>query len=279
MNFSLPVPFSGILGPALFTTSALDFKLLDGGLWIGEAQVSARRGAIFAFLGAEANAKKNVRVATPAEPFWAELFPVEWRGTRLEWWAIDGGGGLELCNAVSILGGFRAEHLSLGLADPIDPTGQIQFFQATFGDRYSGDVMSKLWIPYIGLQTRGQCWKGAVRFSAVVWTNLKVPFRYLLVDLPRPDLYFEEARYDFKRGGLWLDARFDYDVRVASSFTCGLWLTGSWLRIRGQGTEGYRLDTLIGGVPAAGVLTDSGSETGVYTSYTYGLGVRGELAF
>jgi len=39
------------------------------------------------------------------------------------------------------------------------------------------------------------------------------------------------------------------------------------------------LDGLIVGVPVAGLLTDSGSATEVYTSFTYGLGVRGEVVF
>ncbi|MEW6138693.1 MAG: hypothetical protein AB1733_10715 [Thermodesulfobacteriota bacterium] len=277
LNLNIPVPFSGSFGEELATQSELDFKLQDGGVWIGAAQVEARRDRYSAFLSAEANAPKNVRILTASDPFWYGTHPVEWRGSRLEWWALDGGGGIDLNAALAVVGGLRLEHLSVGLADPVDPTGIIQAFQAIYNDQYAGDFLTKTWLPYVGIRTVGQYYRGLLRFSPVVFADAKIPLRYRFVNLPT-NVAFEEADYTFKRSGLWIEGSFDSDVQVSTNFRWTLWLKGSWLQVRGTGREGYRLDNVAGGV-ATQLLDDSGSASGSYTSYVLAVGMSGVYGF
>ena len=262
VNFNLPVPFSGFFGAELAPSSTLDFKLQDSGVWIGGVEANLRRGPITAFVDMEANAKKDVRVLTSSEPFYAGEFAVNWRGSSLEWWAIDGGAGLDTM-AFTLLGGLRVEHLSLSLSGPVDSYGLIQYFAATYGDHYSGDFLSTLWLPYLGIRFGGGYWRSTLRFSPIAWTDLKIPARYFTFFSPTV-LTFEDASYTFKRGGLWVDGNLDYDLHTASNFRCSLWLRTSWLRIQGEGTEGYRLDVHLAGIPPFTPLTESNSATGVY---------------
>jgi hypothetical protein len=277
VNLNLPVPFSNVLGLELYSTSTLDFKLQDAGVWTGGIFVDARRNGISAFLSAEGNARKNVRVNTSSDPFWAGFFPVEWRGSNLEWWAIGGGGAVYLRDNLAVVGGMKIDHLSLRLADPIDPRGFIRGFQATYGDRYSGDFRTKLWIPYFGIQVDGSYYRGKLLFSPVAWADVRVPFRYLYIDTPF--IGFEDAQYRFKPDGLWLAGDLEYEIRVQSNLGCNIWFKGSWLQIRGRGTEGYQLDAVNAGVPLQNLLTDSGSANGSYSSYILAVGVCGTWTF
>ncbi len=277
VNLNLPVPFSDLLGLELFSTSTLDLKLLDAGVWTGGIFVDARRNGLSAFLSAEGNARKNARVRTASDPFWAGFLPVEWRGTNLEWWAIGGGGAVNLQRNFAVVGGMKIEHLSLRLADPVDPTGIIRDFQAIFGDRYSSDFRTKLWIPYFGIQFDGLNYRGQLLFSPVAWADVTIPFRYLYVDTPF--IGFEEARYRFKPSGLWLAADLQYEMRLMSNLGGNLWFKGSWLQIKGRGREGYQLDAVNAGVPLNGLLTDAGSANGKYTTYILAVGVCGTWTF
>ena len=278
---NLPVPYSEI-GWMLATTSSLDLKLQDADVWTGGIRVDARGDRFSAFLTAEGNAHTNVRVDTSSEPFEAGYLPVEWRGSNLEWWAIEGGGGVRIRGNLSVVGGMKLEHLSLKLADPVDPLGEIRFYQAYYGDRYSGDFRTKLWIPYLGIQIEGLSYGAKLLFSPVSWADVRIPFRYLYVDVPHNPYFgvtFEDAQYRFKPNGLWLAGDLHYELRVRDALRCNIWFKGSWMKIRGQGTEGYRYDELFFGIPFHNVFNDSGSAHGSYTSSVLAVGLSGTLTF
>lgn len=277
LNLNVPVPFSGIFGLELATQSTLDFKLLDGGMWIGGLGVNARRDMFRAFLCVEANAPKNVRVAMSSDAFWAGFFRVDWSGSRLEWWSIDGGGGVDLSSNYGIVAGLRLEHLALKLADAVDPNGLIQEYQAVYGDRYRSDLQSKVWLPYVGIRTSGSYFQGLFRFSPVVFCDAKIPLRYTYIAMPL--VGFEEAKYTFKRIGLWVDASLDSAVQVTPNVRFSVWFKGSWLKVRGTGSEGYQYDAIFANVVFDNVEEESGSATGMYTSYVVAGGLRAEAAF
>jgi hypothetical protein len=276
VNINLPVPFSFQGGLALATASELDFILKDAGVWIGGVRVDARRNGCSLFLTAEGNAIKSARVLTPSEPFFAGGFgPVDWRGSKLEWWSVGGGGAVDICGGVAVLGGVRAEQLSLGLGDPVDPLGVLQFFQAQFGDRYSSDLLTKLSIPYFGLRLEGLNFSSTLIFSPYTWANVKIPFRYLYV-IPADLVYdFEEAQYGFKRGGIFLEGTFDYSVQATANAACTLWFKGNWCHIRGRGSEDYQQDVTQFGVPVFSFSDSADSANGTFGSYV----LAGGLSF
>jgi len=264
VNINVPVPFSGIFGLELATASTLDFKLQDAGVWIGGVRVDARRGGLSLFVTAEGNASKSARVSTQSDPFWAGFFPVYWRGSNLQWWSIDGGGAVDVSRDLAIIAGFKAEQLSLNLADPIDPTGVIRQFQAQFGDRYSSDFLTKLWVPYFGLRVEGFNSTGTLIISPYTWANVTIPFRYLFIDTPF--FGYEDARYNFNNGGVLLEGDIDYRVQAFANVGCTLWLKGTWCQIRGQGYEGYQgAVTNLGNIVAS--FSSQASAAGSFSSY------------
>ncbi len=193
---------------------------------------------------------------------------MEWRGSGLEWWAIGGGGAVNLRRNVAVVGGMKIEHLSLKLEDPVDPLGNFQRLRTTYGDRCSGDFLTKLWIPYLGIQFDGLNYRGKLLFSPVAWADVKIPFRFLYLFFAHGSSFIgvEDAQYDFKPNGLWLEGDLQYDMRVHGNLGCNLWLKGSWLQIRGRGREGYESNGVDHGVPEAPIY-DSSSADGSYSTH------------
>ena len=275
VNINLPVPNSGLVGAALFTGSTLDFRLLDSGVWTGGISVEARRNGLSVFASAEGNAPKNARASAPSDPFYLSG-QCEWRGSKLEWWALGAGGAFTVRRNLDVVGGFKVEHISLTLADPVDPWGTLRLFQATYGDRYSGDLRTKLWIPYFGIQIDGLNYRAKLLFSPVAWTDVEIPLRYLLVGSSA--IGFEDAKYSFKPNGLWVEADLKYGMRILDGVGCNLWFKGSWLHVRGVGTEGYEYDVTVSGTPVFH-YTESGSADGSLSSYVLAAGISGTLNF
>jgi hypothetical protein len=278
VNINLPVPFSGIAGFELFSSSGLDFKLQDAGVWVGGVRVDARLGRWSVFATAEGNATKSVRVSTPSDPFWGGIYPVNWRGSNLEWWSVGGGGAINIKSDFAVVGGFKAEHLSLGLADPVDPTGIIRQFQATFGDLYTSDFLTKLYVPYFGFSLGGPNYTGTLIFSPYTWADVKIPFRYLFLSAPQLLAGFEEARYAFQRGGILLEGSFDYRVQASANAFCALWFKGSCCQIRGRGYEYYQSIGTVAGNPNFS-FSNSGSADGSFGQYVLAGGISLQCAF
>jgi hypothetical protein len=277
MNMNVPVAFNSSVGNVLYYSSSLDFKLQDAGVWIGGARVDARRGKVSLFLTADGSATKSARVSTTSEPFWAGLWAVDWRGSRLQWWSAEGGGAVNFGNQMAILAGFKAQHLSLGLADPVDPTGTLRRFQAVYGDRYSADLLTKLWVPYLGLAADGTNFKSTLVLSPYTWASVKIPFRYLFINAPG-EYGYENAEYTFKRGGIFLEGTFDYRVRASANASCTLWFKGDWCRIRGRGNEDYRIDNTIDGITVFS-FTNADSADGSFGWYLLAGGLSFDYAF
>jgi hypothetical protein len=274
VNINLP-SFTGLEGNSLFAPSSLDFSLKDAGVWIGSVRVDLRRGAYSLFLSAEGNAGKAAHVFTPSEPYWAGFSQVEWRGSQLEWWSIGEGASVDIGMNAAAVGGFKAEHLSVRLEGPVDPTMAIQY-EATLGDLYTGDLRTKLWVPYVGLRVDGLDSRATLIFSPYAWADVTIPFRYFFYGPPfYPWFAFEDARYTFNPGGIFLEGNFDYLVRASESVSCTLWFKGSWCQIRGRGAEDYRLDVID---PAGFPLFSGGilqSLDGSFASYV----LAGGLSF
>jgi len=278
VNINLPVPSSNDFGIELLTASGLDFKLQDAGVWIGGVRVDARRGGASLFVTAEGNASRSVRASTPSDPFWGGQNPVDWRGAALQWWSVGAGGGAEIGNGAAVVGGFRAEHFSLRLTDPEDRPGVINFFESTYGDRYSADLLTKLYVPYVGLRFEGLNFTGSILFSPYTWANVKIPFRYFYVGIPGVVYGFEDARYTFRRGGVLLEGNLDCRVQASANTNCTVWFKGNWCQNRSNGREDY---TAV--VTALGVTvfsdSNSGSALGCFTSYVLAGGLAFDYAF
>jgi len=256
LNMTLPLPYPDNFA-SFWDPSGLDFSIPNANIGVGGLRVDVRRGPYSVFVDAEGSANGSVRISTPSEPFLAGNLPVDWTGTRLEWWSLSGGGSIGIGTNTSVIGGIKAEHLSLRLSDPTDPVGFIQESIQLYGEQYSGDLSIKLWVPYFGLQMAGINFKAAFIFSPCTWADVSIPFRYVCPD-PWMAVGYGDARYMFKRSGILLEGVFDYQLPMSSNTGCTLWAKASWCQISGRGSEDYRFDYVDQGVP---VFSIGGSQS------------------
>ncbi len=146
-SFSLNIPIPEHLG----TTGALDLSFKDSGVWVGGAtlDIELARGWVL-YAGFAGNFRKNVTVRTPEEPLFLGTTWVRWKGSKLEWWQTDGGVTYSVGNGLAVLGGFRFDHLNLGLRDPVGPFERLPDFITVY--YYGGDIETRVYTPYFGVQ-------------------------------------------------------------------------------------------------------------------------------
>lgn len=252
LNFDLPTPavFGGNSG-------AGDLKLEDARMWLGAVELGAQVGFnLYFFVKGAANAGRNVEVITGLSGVsaFSQFAPLRWTGSRLEWWAVEGGAVYEFGNGVSVLAGLRRDHLSLKMEDPVDQFGRSVNFQYRFtrlgargigGERAAGDLQTKLWLPYIGIRIDGENYRFSTIWSPFASAAVRVPQRLVLYEagvytVPGLPAFSEGTFYDFgyrvSKPATLLEGTFDCDVNLSGMFGLNLWLRGSWLEVRGRGS-------------------------------------------
>jgi len=269
-NVNIPIPTGDFVSsPNYAIQSALDLQLCNSGGWVGVGSLNARKDRWSLFLLVEGMVPKRATVKTSSEFFWAGLHPVWWSVPRLEWWAFDAGGSFNIVDGVSVVGGMRIERLSMGIGDPVDYVvpGLQQVF--AIGERYSGDFMAKVRIPYLGLEINGFNYKGLLILGPAAWVDVNVPLRYLFVNLP--DYIPMQAGYKLTKGGLYVQASLDYATKFWDDIDLGIWFKGSWLTVRGSGSEDFTI--------SGSSFQESGTATGTYSSYSLGGGLSVRYVF
>jgi hypothetical protein len=278
-NINIPVKFDQFPG-VLANRSPLDLALKNSGVWLGGVDLNARAGRFSALIGAEASAPRDITIDAQQEPFWAGDYRVQWQGSRFQWASFDGRGTYEMRPGISLAAGLKVRKWSVKLTHPTDPTEIIQYFHNFYGDRYSADLSTKAWLPYLGIGLGGSNFKASFLFSPLAWVDAKIPFRYLYVDIPfsTSELGYEDDRYKLKRNGLFFELAIDSDFNVRPGVKCSLWVKGDWLRINGKGTQDYENQYVVNGVQVS-QFSDSSSAFGSFTSYNVSGGLALEGTF
>ncbi len=178
----------------------------------------------------------------------------------------------------TIQAGLRVEHLSLGLNNPTDTLGLINYFHNTFGDVYSGNLKSDLLIPWVGLQVRESRLDGSLRFSPIAYTHLNIPLDYTAVFSPTLTT-LEQSHYTFRNNGFWLEGNLAYDIYKTAKWRFSLWSTASWLWTRGGTNDDYQATLYRSGLPATTLLANSSYVTSSYIVGIYRIGLRLAYSF
>jgi len=300
LNFSLPVPNAIVaVGNGL---AGIDLQLTDANVWVGavglEGRVSPR---LSLFLNAEANAKRNAGAITSDEPVqqntiglaFPQPIPYQWTASQLEWWELEAGATYAISNDVAIVAGLRREHLSFRLIDPRSAAGEPANQQLYFPDfsRYTTDNLMdfrlKLWVPYVGIQFRGESYRARLNWSPFLGAAVKLPDRFIINDfilsVPRITYLTDiEWKYSMSRTGTLLEGDFEYDVAFSPNVAVKVWAKGSWLKVRGAGN----LDQLLAqfaaleGIPfPQPEVSASSSNAATLARYVTAVGLAAELAF
>jgi hypothetical protein len=277
LSFNASNP-SGAPGFLLSTSSPLKLQLNNANLWVNGIDGEMKKGRFSAFLEFKGAVPRHTDVTTDAEPFWAGLFPVQWHDDTLNWWSFNGGAGWDITRHFTLQVGVRMEHLSVGLKNPSDSPGGpglINALQNYYGTSYTGNLKSDLWIPWIGLQVREDRLNGSLRFSPLVYTDLRIPLDYNL-NVP-PITTAEQAHYNFRNNGYWLGADLSYDLYKTAKWRFSAWSTGSWLWTRGGAYYDYQFTAYLGG--SSFTYATSSWGRGSYLVGNYGLGLRLAYSF
>ena len=259
LNFPIPFDFGSLIRP-------IDLQILDANLWTGAVllEVDVTSGVRLFFIG-QGNSQRNATVIASPDPLFVP-FDVEWTGSKVEWWAVEGGLTYSLLNDVNLLIGLRRDHLSIGLTDP--RLGVFAIVPTTL-DSYSGDIRTKMWIPYFGLELTGANYRVKLVGSPFPWVEARFPFSAS----DTPPLLLVNPKYALKKSGAFLELDFAYQVQPLSNVGFGIWGNLSWLRARGKGTG----DLTTGGFVSGGPLAESATST--LTRYSAGGGLSAELTF
>jgi hypothetical protein len=303
LNFNLPA--STLIPPAAPFPSSLDLKFQDADLWVGTVALAIDcPSRLSAEIKGQANAKRRINVFEREEWVFGGQQGVTWTGSQLEWWAIEGRVMYRLRADCSLVAGLRRDHLAVNLGDPRDASGNplnfgdsgVLFRGVTFArnQSYYSDLISKLWIPYVGLELVGPGYRALLIGSPFASAEIKVPAAVLFDLALRVQLspFFPPATTEFlssdsllyrvNKPALFLEGSFQYDLNLSPSMTLGLWCSGSWMSLRGQGNWNHDswAQVIANGVPLPPNFdSQSQDNTATYTRYFLGWGLSGVWSF
>ncbi len=246
MNFDVNMPFSGLFVVNLaFPPSPLLFKLNNGDFWMGRLETEVTLHEKFGvFLNGELAIPQTVQTETQKEPFWAGIFPVEWQGSDPLWGSVETGLVYHYNPCVSFLLGFRWSPFSMDLGNPVDPIGLITFFHQAFGDIYTSNMQTNLYIPYLGVRLyplEKERLKLTLLYSPIAFADVTQRFSYANVIFPGFPNVYEQEKYSMSDFGNFVEAAIDYEMPLYRGMSLGLWVKGNYMRVDGQGTDTYSL--------------------------------------
>jgi hypothetical protein len=290
LNFSLPA-FSQID----HLPAPLDLSLKDANMWVGAVRLDAelwRRW--FLFVSGEGNARQNATLFTYDEPTQyyglTTFVPYKWTGTQLEWWSVDGGIGYRFCPGVALVAGSRWDRLSLVPSDPTDAAGNPVNVDNALGcpncrlnERAYSEIWATTWIPYLGVEFAGRCFRSSLLWSPFGNAAIRVPLRFTRLIIIPVDPVFPrntnvEYAFKLRRPGGFLEANFDYQATFSRTLGLGVWFKGTWLRMIGNGdmTQDFHTFDQRGVFPP---LYENQDATGSYTRNIVAGGLSASLTF
>jgi len=287
----------------------LELELEDAHFMIGSVGVDVEFSpTVSAFFNAEAAAPQNILVLTDQDTLGGAMLagpgtayavdPIRWKGTRLEYWSVDGGLTYRLGDLLSLVGGFKMEQLSLRLAEPRDAEGRPLSFYMSYTvffvtvDRtheVGGDFRAKLWTPYIGLILDGANFHGTLLWSPLAYGTILAPLHAtgavgIRIGQPISGSLDVGLDWRFKALGMgtYLEARLEYENEVTRKFAIKLWGRGRLFSIGGPGsldTEADHVGTGFLAPFAYGVRPESGAGRATYITSSLAAGISAHLTF
>jgi hypothetical protein len=275
--------------------STLDLELRKADVWCGslEAVADLSSGLSFGLKG-QTNARKNASVYERQDYAEGGTQGVNWTAEQLQWWTIDGRLAYGLKPGLSAVAGLRREQLSFKMTDPTTDQGEPENVDHTgiyFGvpyeshQRYSSSLVSKLWIPYLGLDFMGNGYKASLIASPFASVEVLVPAElafYLAFHFsPTRSVILrtdEALQYRVLKPAAFLEGNFTYDINVSQAVRLGLWCNASWIRLSGKGDWHYQYS---GQSPPSSPSSDSQTQehTATFTRSLLGGGLSAMVSF
>jgi hypothetical protein len=234
VDASIPVPFQlFIKGGEVYRGDPTRLKLPEANLWIAEASILAQvTPTIGFFAAASGNFVQNFLGPTLG----GTVIPrrtSEWRERQLEWWDVEAGATYTPWSPFAFIVGLRWDHFDLVFRDA---RGLASLSAGSFSNvnLVSTDLLSEIWIPYVGVGLLGQSYRAYLIASPFAAANVNVVTR-MTANISPSYSFSGDAVVAFNKPAGFVETRFEYDATVWAGFRLGLWAKGSWLAGRGLG--------------------------------------------
>jgi hypothetical protein len=273
LHINVPIPQGSTPGKLLlFGIDGLDATLKSSRMWVASGRVAAQVGDWYFFVAASATVPRKVTARFDQYPM---LFSsgtnasLDMTDSRVSGWMVEGGTGFEVFDKIILFTGLRRDQVAATLSNPkFEGSNPILLDPAVELD---ADLLARLWIPYLGINVSGSQFSGSLAYSPFGFSQLKLPWKRV----DQGNSVGETALYSFQTPGLFLESKFDYEVRLGRVFDLGVWVKGTWLSFRGEGEEHLKQSV---GAPASVAQTSSGGTSSI-NRYEMSFGLTAAMAF
>ncbi|MBI5249718.1 MAG: hypothetical protein HY912_09500 [Desulfomonile tiedjei] len=274
MRVKVPIPFYvTVQGTLNYRGDPINLRLPDANLWIIEAGIDVGITRSFKlYLSGAGNLVQNLLtrwggyVDSDTETHLRKSHP-------LDWLEADAAISYFFRDPFAVVVGLRWDHFDLTIRDP----GAISRGNA---GPYSNtrilasDVLSNLWIPYLGIEFARENFRLRLFGSSIGWAHVNVRTR-LKGDIAPSHDFLAQSVITMTNSPYFVEAKIEYEVSLAKSTNINFWGKGGWLGSKGGG----RLESAFSS-------TDSGLTLGIlddrnvaYDRYSLSGGIAVKTAF
>ena len=227
----MPIPLRVSLEESKsFSPESIQLTLPDTDLWIGEAGIEA---TLLPSLRLYASASGNVVQYLLGSISGVGSENETWRLHPLLWMEAESGVRYFPWKTLGVIAGVRWDHFDLTIKKP-DPLKRAQVGQYKKVALLPGNVESRLWIPYAGVEAVGRRFTVSLIASpiAAAWVKARIRLR---ADVSQSYLFLAESVMTLRSPAVFVEARLEYSMPVSRSAKMKIWGTGGWLTARGGG--------------------------------------------
>jgi hypothetical protein len=234
MNVMVPVPFEvTVQGAQSYKGETVRLRLPDANLWILEAGLEIKiPPSLKLTLSGTSNIFQNLatRIGGYVD---SETETRLRKGHPLDWLETDVSIAYAFYDPFAAVTGLRWDRFDLEIKDPaalanmnVGPYPNVGLF--------ASEVLSNLWIPYMGAEFSKKKVKARIVGSMLGWANVKVTTR-IKGDLPPSQKFTAQSVVTMFNAPYFVEASAEYEVTLAEKTNINFWGKGGWLGASGGG--------------------------------------------
>jgi hypothetical protein len=234
MTMNVPVPFIlAVKGADRYTGNTADLRLPDVNLWIGEAGLEARFSPYLkAYVNGSGNLVQNLFASFSGNKGTGIDATVR-KQHPLEWMEIETGAVYNPWDHIGLITGLRWDRFDLTIKDPGSLT-KVHVGTYTNLSLLASDVISELWIPYLGLEVRTKNLKASLIGTLYAPAKVRVCTR-LRADILSSYQFLGESTITLKTSAVFVESNAEYKIRLSNKTRLSFWGKAGWLGARGGG--------------------------------------------
>ncbi len=185
LDLSVPIPFEFSIGPTdTYRSNSVEIKLQNMNLWIIEAGLELKiNPTVRIFAHGAGSIMMLQRLASFVAETRGQFGTSEWSTHQLDWLTIGAGAAFEVLDPFSLVAGLKWDHFDLTLGGR-SGSASINIGPYRNLNLTSVDVLSDLWMPYVGLGLFGTNYRISLTGTPVALTDVRVRTRLAATIVP-----------------------------------------------------------------------------------------------